>query len=579
MFLLVVVLVVILVVVLVVVVLGVVILAGDGGTLTSTGNFVGSLPVGITLGRLIAFAVMLGVEEEGVLLAAALSLPKSPFRIASPLVHKDPAEYNAIVQRIFLGASTFDGGLYSEPLMLMNLLRAWRRVPEGGGRKDRWAAKYGIVKSRMRFFDSVGKNLLQQVTKILSAAGDARSRGSSQHRSSRADTRHGASLTPGAGAGAGISSQSPANAVTCSPEVNNTLRLILLWTNASNNLLKLSRVTKLPKNTRQLTLSGDPLLPPHQLESLFPAASVPFNVTTTNENMCVFHMASSDFLAQHRSPQRLRDILLQMLTIAVTNEFSLIPVVWLKVEELDENEDSSSVLASGPSSDKKEGKKDNNKNAKKKKKQDNAYEGKTARVSYMLALASTLPDETYETILAAVKENITSKIECIPCSQLQGEGTGGAEEEEEGGTFFRVFRVELFATPISSNAAPSPLDKLLCKCFSTFHVKLSFVNKIKAIYKNSQIPLSMLHQMFHHLTPGDVEIKKTQIASPSQCLDFLPEPPSGLELDPELEVACVAPPAVWSTGPGAGGAGLVDDVALGIRLYRAYLSGLGNGKG
>jgi hypothetical protein len=28
-----------------------------------------------------------------------------------------------------------------------------------------------------------------------------------------------------------------------------------------------------------------------------------------------------------------------------------------------------------------------------------------------------------------------------------------------------------------------------------------------------------------------------------------------------------------------GGGGLVEDVALGIRLYRAYLSGLGNGKG
>ena len=135
-----------------------------------------------------------------------------------------------------------------------------------------------------------------------------------------------------------------------------------------------------------------------------------------------------------------------------------------------------------------------------------------------------------------------------------------------------MFRVEMFAMPVSST--PTPLDKLLCACFSTFHMRLSFVNKIKVIFKNSQVPVDALHHLFHHLTPGDVEIRETQIAPPRQCLDFLPEP------DPEATWAAGAgEQQVQQWGVSEGGSGLVEDVALGIRLYKAYMSGLGNGKG
>jgi hypothetical protein len=535
----------------------------DEGALTSTGNFVGSLPVGIMLGRLVAYAVMLGVAEEGVIVAAALSLPKSPFRIASPLVHRDPAEYNAIVQRIFLAASTFDKGVYSEPLMLMNLLRAWRGLSEGGGKAERWAAKYGIVKARMRYFDSVAKNLQQQVSKIVS---------NNNHKNPKSRVKSSYQKTsPALAASSSARSEASNTVPPCSPGVYNTLRLILLWTNANNNLLKLSRVSKLSKNPRQLILSGDTLLTPAQLESLFPPTSVPFTVTTTNENMCVMHMAASDYLEQHRSKNRLRDILIELLAIAATNDYSLIPVVWLKVEEMDENEDIGPLA--DPPVDKKESKKGKKEGNSKK----NAHAGRTSRVSYMIAIASTFSEEGYDTVIKTAGEHITSKIEIIPCHTLRGEeraGGGGEEDGEEDGStqlHYRVFRVEMFAIPICST--PTALDKTLCSCFSTFHLKLSFINKVKAIFKNCQVPMSMLHQMFHHLTPGDVEIKKSQIAAPSQCIDFLPEP----EAEVTEEAAGGTQQRVWHCSSEA--TGLVDDVALGVRLYKAYMSGLGNGKG
>jgi HrpA-like RNA helicase len=60
----------------------------DFGELTAVGNLAGCLPVDMHLSRLIAFGIMLGIGAETIALAAAFSLPKSPFRIAHPLVHK-----------------------------------------------------------------------------------------------------------------------------------------------------------------------------------------------------------------------------------------------------------------------------------------------------------------------------------------------------------------------------------------------------------------------------------------------------------------------------------------------------------
>ena len=54
----------------------------------------GRLPVDLMLGRFVSFGVAVGLSSEAVIVAAALSLPKSPFRIASTHIQSDPDEYN-----------------------------------------------------------------------------------------------------------------------------------------------------------------------------------------------------------------------------------------------------------------------------------------------------------------------------------------------------------------------------------------------------------------------------------------------------------------------------------------------------
>lgn len=89
----------------------------DSGELTSVGRLASQLPVDIQLGRLISFGVNLGVGSEAVIVASALSQPKSLFRVASPLIHTDPDEMNEIIRTTLLGSINLDAGMYSEPMM------------------------------------------------------------------------------------------------------------------------------------------------------------------------------------------------------------------------------------------------------------------------------------------------------------------------------------------------------------------------------------------------------------------------------------------------------------------------------
>ena len=68
-------------------------LPSDNGELTPMGRMAGSLPVDLQLSRLIAFGISLGVGAEAVAIAAALTLPKMPFRTANPLIHTGIARF------------------------------------------------------------------------------------------------------------------------------------------------------------------------------------------------------------------------------------------------------------------------------------------------------------------------------------------------------------------------------------------------------------------------------------------------------------------------------------------------------
>ena len=78
------------------------------GLLTPQGRFVALIGVDLRLGRVIAVGNALGCGPVAAAAAAVLSLPRSPLRIANPLVHQDPDEYNALVRDGLLARQRFD---------------------------------------------------------------------------------------------------------------------------------------------------------------------------------------------------------------------------------------------------------------------------------------------------------------------------------------------------------------------------------------------------------------------------------------------------------------------------------------
>lgn len=53
----------------------------------------GRLTVDLTLGRFVSYGVAVALSREAVIMAAALSLPKSPFRFPRSTSHSDPDEF------------------------------------------------------------------------------------------------------------------------------------------------------------------------------------------------------------------------------------------------------------------------------------------------------------------------------------------------------------------------------------------------------------------------------------------------------------------------------------------------------
>ena len=140
--------------------------ADDDGRLTSIGRLAGSLPVDLKLGCLIAMGITLGVGTEAAILASALSQPKSPFRLASPMIHTNPDEYNDIILQTFVGASALDDGQYSEPIMMLRMFILWYNMDHA--ERNDWCSKHGLAHVRVRQFVSSSTHLIERVNSGLS---------------------------------------------------------------------------------------------------------------------------------------------------------------------------------------------------------------------------------------------------------------------------------------------------------------------------------------------------------------------------------------------------------------------------
>jgi HrpA-like RNA helicase len=223
----------------------------DQGTLTQTGLFAAALPVDLRLSRMVALAVTLDCVPEALVLAAALTLARSPFRIASPLVHKDPDEYNHIARLSFCGQVNFDRGLYSTPLQLLSVYSWWRHIHPGS--KRRRCSEMGLAYSQCTRLKTTVDSLRKSAAKLLGVEAD--------------------------------SLELRRSSVEC-PQMLLKLRLLLVWA-FPDNIMEASDV-KISKNdlpSHSVGLSG-PSLTKSQLVDIFPPEAQDFELTdSTTESL------------------------------------------------------------------------------------------------------------------------------------------------------------------------------------------------------------------------------------------------------------------------------------------------------
>ena len=144
----------------------------DDGELTEDGEIAAAMGIDLKLAQVVLFGVRLGVPREAVAVAAALSLDRLPFRVASPLVH-DPAEMAKILRAVCTGLDEFDAGMYSSPLMLTRILRwhrAWKKktAKHTTERARREAlARFGLVNARVRRLDTLAQSIEHKLSKFV----------------------------------------------------------------------------------------------------------------------------------------------------------------------------------------------------------------------------------------------------------------------------------------------------------------------------------------------------------------------------------------------------------------------------
>ena len=125
------------------------------------------------LGRFVSFGALMGLAEEASIMAAAMSLPKSPFRIANSLIHTDVDEYNKIVREGFYARCRLDRGYMSEPMLLLHALWEWRHCGDDT-EKFVWCQRNNIAHARMRQLNSIATNLWTKTQSALSLGGGNR---------------------------------------------------------------------------------------------------------------------------------------------------------------------------------------------------------------------------------------------------------------------------------------------------------------------------------------------------------------------------------------------------------------------
>lgn len=222
--------------------------SGDSGRLTALGRFAGQLPCDLQLGRMVALGIAMNITREAAIMAAAISQPKTIFRIAAALIHTDPDEYNEIVRSSLSGSFELDGGVYSEPIMYLRVYELYSSLPVL--ERDRWIRAHGLVHARLHSFMQSATNMLRVTKAALESA--------NQHKSAHA-TQWARDLD--------LHVSSLGSAHFTSQKLL-FLRLLLAWTSEGNVINIRPPKTGHSENVDHVIV-GQPILDKTQLESIF----------------------------------------------------------------------------------------------------------------------------------------------------------------------------------------------------------------------------------------------------------------------------------------------------------------------
>ena len=93
--------------------------------ITLLGRFALTLPLDIEFSRLVLYGIFFGVPTDAIVIAAAASLSQDVFNMPTRIIIKEDSVFSESLKRSMRSRCYFDGGQYSDPIMVCNLFREW----------------------------------------------------------------------------------------------------------------------------------------------------------------------------------------------------------------------------------------------------------------------------------------------------------------------------------------------------------------------------------------------------------------------------------------------------------------------
>eukprot|EP01084_Bolivina_argentea_P065298 119019_1 len=137
----------------------------DVGRLTMHGKFVARLGLDLQVGTFVALGIQFGCLAEAVIIAAAISFNKRPFRVVSPLIYAAPDEFNRLMADVVKSSVELDSGWYCEPMIVAQIL--WDCSSLESHERDYYCRRHFLCTMKVQQLSLHAKHIANRVESIL----------------------------------------------------------------------------------------------------------------------------------------------------------------------------------------------------------------------------------------------------------------------------------------------------------------------------------------------------------------------------------------------------------------------------